>query len=63
MENKLVEVRTFKRGHLFTDGEFTFVRGRYNRNSQCYICHFVRNDGIVCDKYRDFRPYDLVYKF
>lgn len=57
-----VQVRSLKRFALFFDGSCIFERGRYNRSSQCYICHLVDSNGFVTDKYMNYRPTDLVEK-
>ena len=57
-----VQVRSLKRFDLFVDASRIFERGRYNRSSQCYICHFVDSNGVVSDLYMNYRPYDLVSK-
>lgn len=59
---RLVQVRSLMRFALFIDGSCTFQRGRFNRSSQCYICHQIDSNGHVTDKYMNYRPYDFVYK-
>ena len=58
----MVQLRKLKFGDFFAFGGYIFRRGIYNRSSRTFCCEYVRNDGIICEKYREFDGFDLVDK-